>query len=91
MIIDYENKFVILLNTRTASATTERMCQNRLNVAMLSGHSRVKHFNYADYNDIKEKFGIEDYTTIGVSRRPFDKLLSWYNYRSRPSIQQHED
>ena len=91
MIIDYENKFVILLNTRAASDTTELMCRDKPDVALLTGHPIVKHFGYADYNDIKVKLKIENFTTIGVARRPFDKLISWYDYRSRPSLNGHPD
>jgi len=89
MIIDCAKHWVYLANTKVASTATERALKSTPGCLHVGGSQGEKHQPLARFPDHCDKWSACDYLTCCVIRHPADKLISWFNYRSRTELQGH--
>lgn len=87
MIVDYQNKLVFISNPKNASTSIEDCLKKLPYCGVISGHPWLKHMTFKTFQEIKKPLNIDDYITWCVIRSPVEKLISWYNYRSRNAIE----
>ncbi|MEP3844915.1 MAG: sulfotransferase family 2 domain-containing protein [Paracoccaceae bacterium] len=86
MIIDYKNKLVFLATTKTASTSIEKCLSPLGYTGWIGGQAGLKHSSLKVLNKIRKPLGLDDFATWCIVRHPVEKLISWYNFRSRPQI-----
>lgn len=90
MIIDYKNKLVFIANSKSASTSIEESLMKFSYCGHIGGCPSLKHMSFKTFQEIKKPLGIEKFITWCLVRNPIEKLVSWYNYRSRKSIKDTE-
>ena len=86
MIIDYKNKLIFVATTKTASTSIEKCLSPLGYTGLIGGKADLKHSSLKVLNSIRKPLKIDDFTTWCIVRHPVEKLISWYNFRSRPQI-----
>lgn len=87
MRIDYNKRLVFLENAKVASTSAETIF-SALGVEpyFVPSFKRTKHIPFSHYKRAEVSLQTQSFRTISVVRHPIGKLISWYKYRSRPSL-----
>ena len=92
MLVSRSHRFMFLAGTKSASTTVEFALRRHCQVALL----RPEHGKHISYPEAIRLIGPllgrartqpADLFRFGVIRDPIDWVVSWYNYRSRESLQ----
>lgn len=86
MIIDYKNKLIFIATTKTASTSIEKCLSPLGYTGWIGGQAGLKHTTLMRLDKIREPLGLDGFKTWCIVRHPVDKLISWFNFRSRPDI-----
>lgn len=84
MIIDHKKKLIFICPPKTGSTSLKNALKDQPGVDIVRGALRHMPFEECLFFVKKEK--LFDYETCAVIRHPVDKLLSWFQYRSRPQL-----
>jgi len=84
MIIDHKKQLILLCPPKTGTTSLRSALKDQPGVDILSG--RLLHPSFEECLSIIKKEKLFDYETCAVIRHPFDKLISWFQYRSRPAL-----
>jgi len=84
MIIDHEKKLIFICPPKTGTTSLKYALKDLPGVNIFRGPSR--HMPFEECLSFVKQEKLADYKTCAVIRHPFDKLISWFQYRSRPQL-----
>jgi hypothetical protein len=97
MLLKYSGacKFIFIANTKSASNSLESSKLAAISDIRITNAYAGKHMSIEQVHERFEflfgYFPFEDFFKFGVIRDPLDWVISWYNFRSRPSLKRKED
>lgn len=89
MIISHEYKFVFIATPKTGTTSIHKALQEFVSDGAGIVLDKTKDGKHQTALDIRAQMGTglwEEYFSFGFVRNPFDWILSWYNFRSRPEL-----
>lgn len=92
MLLKYQgnNKFIFVANTKCASNSIEASRLSKISEIQLTITSVGKHMSieeiYEKFDFIFREYKFENFFKFGIIRDPLHWVVSWFNFRSRPSL-----
>lgn len=84
MIIDHEKKLIFICPPKTGTTSLRNALKDQPGVEIFRGP--LRHMQFKECLSVVKKEKLSDYETCAVIRHPVDKLISWFQYRSRPQL-----
>ena len=84
MIIDHEKKLIFICPPKTGTTSLRNSLKDQPGVEIFRGP--LRHMQFKECLSVVKKEKLSDYETCAVIRHPVDKLISWFQYRSRPQL-----
>lgn len=93
MLVSISKKIVFLSNPKCGTTSIEKAisphCEIRLMGTKYGKHTPASRFARAWMPFLGQQLKISDFFIICTTRSPFSKIVSWYKYRSRASLEGH--
>ena len=84
MIIDNEKKLIFICPPKTGTTSLKNALKDQPGVDIVRG--ALRHMPFEECLSVVKKEKLSDYETCAVIRHPVNKLISWFQYRSRPQL-----
>lgn len=84
MIIDHEKKIIFICPPKTGTTSLRNALEDQPGVDIFRGP--LRHMPFEECLTFVKEEKLFDYETCAVIRHPVNKLISWFQYRSRPQL-----